>query len=493
MNPERGQDGHCTSCGETIESTARFCPKCGSEISPPSGAESIPSSSPGQPGEPDPNPSSEPEPTAQIPKAGPTDANPTSRNRKRVLALAGALVLVAGAAAALTVVLIKDQGNQPSAVQQGVPAATSTRNYTSFQALYAVLKGSVARIDTVQCDGTPETGTGFAVDAHHIVTADHVLGQAQSLTVTINRSPIPARVTGIDQSGDLALLQTPAAIPGAHIPLGPTDPAIGQQVAALGYPLGGDLTLTEGTVSALKQSLSINSIQLAGLVETDTPLNPGNSGGPLVALDGMARGIVDASNNQANNVGYALGPGFARTEVQSWIASPESHPLPLCGSSGQSSAQAAALPGEQGAASQLAGLLQQSANARTTVVAATQAVTACADPASQISQMQQAIDLRQGVLNSLGQVQVGSIPNGSTMISDLTTALQASSQADQDFIAWMNDVEGAGCPVPTTSDSNYQAASNASSTATTAKDAFVALWNPVAQQFGLTQFAQSDL
>ncbi len=107
--------------------------------------------------------------------------------------------------------------------------------------------------------------------------------------------------------------------------------------------------------------------------------------------------------------------------------------------------------------------------------------------------MQQTIALRQEVLNNLGEVQVGSLPNGSTMINDLTTALQNSSQADQDFIAWMNDVEGAGCPVPTTSDSNYQAASNASSTATTAKDAFVAMWNPIAQEFGLTQFAQSDL
>jgi hypothetical protein len=88
--------------------------------------------------------------------------------------------------------------------------------------------------------------------------------------------------------------------------------------------------MTQGSVSALEQSILVNNTQLAGLVQTDTALNPGNSGGPLLGLDGRASGIVDALNTQANATGYAISPKYATSEVDHWLVSPESHPLPLC-------------------------------------------------------------------------------------------------------------------------------------------------------------------
>jgi len=71
--------------------------------------------------------------------------------------------------------------------------------------------------------------------------------------------------------------------------------------------------------------------------------------------------------------------------------------------------------------------------------------------------------------------------------------LKASDQADQDFVRWMHDIEGSSCPYVSSSDSNYQGATSASAQADGAKQALLSLWNPVAAQFGLTQYTAGQI
>jgi len=243
-----------------------------------------------------------------------------------VVALVVTVVVVAAAATGVTVFLTRSK----AAPQAGPGAGTAPANYASFEAEYPATKGAIARINTIGCNGSAYVGTGFAIDAHHIVTAGHVVEGSSTMTVTLDGNPVPTQIVGLDASGDVALLASDSALPGPYIPLADSAPGVGERVAAIGFPLGAGLTLTQGSVSALGQDLTVNNNQLAGLVQTDTALNPGNSGGPLIALDGTARGIVDALNTKANATGYAIAPQYAHAEVQRWIATPESHPLPLC-------------------------------------------------------------------------------------------------------------------------------------------------------------------
>lgn len=236
------------------------------------------------------------------------------------------IIVVAAAATGVTAFLTRSQATP----QAGARGGAAPASYASFEAEYPATKGAIARINTIGCNGSPSVGTGFAIDAHHIVTAGHVIEGANTMTVTLDGNPVPARIVGLDSSGDVALLQSDSPLPAPYIPLGDSAPGVGERVAAIGFPLGAGLTLTQGSVSAVGQNITVNNNQLAGLVQTDTALNPGNSGGPLIALDGTARGIVDALNTQANATGYAIGPQYAHAEVQRWIAAPESHPLPLC-------------------------------------------------------------------------------------------------------------------------------------------------------------------
>jgi hypothetical protein len=145
-------------------------------------------------------------------------------------------------------------------------------------------------------------------------------------------------------------------------------------------------------------------------------------------------------------------------------------------------------------ASAIDSALRQSANARRTVVTATQSVSNCtAGPASELSAMKGGISSRESALRQLGAIAPTGLPNRATLVGDLNSVLQASDQADQGFVRWMGDIEGSSCPYASSSDSNYQAATSASAQADGAKRAFLALWNPVAAQFGLTQYTAGQI
>jgi len=329
-----GSSGFCPQCGEARDSESLFCPKCGADQSARSGGDAqqtppvIPATDPPSPAVGTPMTSS----TQSHPPTAPP--GPTSKRNRRlnpILATVGAAVLVVAAVG--TTIAVTRHGSSPTAQSGSHSLASSPpKNYASFEIEYASLKNAIVRINSVGCDGNNYVGSGFVIDAHHIVTAGHVVEGSRSITVTIGGNPEPTEIIGLDTSGDVVLLHSDGAIPGSYIPLSSDDPPVGDRVAAIGFPLGGGLTMTQGSVSALEQSILVNNTQLAGLVQTDTALNPGNSGGPLLGLDGRASGIVDALNTQANATGYAISPKYALTEVDHWLVSPESHPLPLCAS-----------------------------------------------------------------------------------------------------------------------------------------------------------------
>lgn len=148
-------------------------------------------------------------------------------NRKRVavvFAVVG-VVVVAGVAVALTTVL---KGKNPTNSRKAVPTAVSS--YSSFEAEYGSVKHSIAEIKTSGCDGNDYVGSGFVIDAHHIVTAAHVVEGSQTMSVTVASNPVPTQIIGLDQSGDLALLHSDTALSGPYIPLGSQDPEVGERV-----------------------------------------------------------------------------------------------------------------------------------------------------------------------------------------------------------------------------------------------------------------------
>jgi hypothetical protein len=79
------------------------------------------------------------------------------------------------------------------------------------------------------------------------------------------------------------------------------------------------------------------------------------------------------------------------------------------------------------------------------------------------------------------------------MLSDLTGAWQASQQVDQDYAQWADDENTQGCTSQDYTDPSYQAAGSPNQEATSDKTAFVALWNPIAQKYGLSTYSQGEI
>jgi serine/threonine protein kinase len=156
------------------------------------------------------------------------------------------------------------------------------------------------------------------------------------------------------------------------------------------------------------------------------------------------------------------------------------------GASTSSSANTAAQPGAT-AMTTLSSYLAQSAAVRPTVQNAINGVQACSEsPASAEATIQQAINTRQNILHGLQTLDVSGLPNGTQLVSTLTTAMQNSLDADNDYHAWMADLVSSGnsCGSNPNQDTNYVNGGNASAAATTSKNAFLAIWNPMAPQYG---------
>jgi hypothetical protein len=141
--------------------------------------------------------------------------------------------------------------------------------------------------------------------------------------------------------------------------------------------------------------------------------------------------------------------------------------------------------------------LSQSASARPEVQNAISGVENCTlSPADGENALGQAIATRQNAVSGLQGLDVSQVPNGAQMVSLLTQALTASIAADNDYKSWMQDFQAAGAPcgaTAATTDANYSAGNTASASASSAKSGFLALWNPIAPNYGQPTYTQDQL
>jgi hypothetical protein len=139
--------------------------------------------------------------------------------------------------------------------------------------------------------------------------------------------------------------------------------------------------------------------------------------------------------------------------------------------------------------------IRRSVSARSTVVTATEGVGACTmAPSKGISLMNQAIGQRRTVITRLGTLPVTAVPSGQRLLADFKQVLQQSIRADQGFVGWMRHIQNSGtCPVNTTTDASYQAGLRASRQASSVKNSFLGLWNPLASRFGQPRYRASQI
>jgi S1-C subfamily serine protease len=169
-------------------------------------------------------------------------------------------------------------------------------------------------------------GSGLIFDQGGLIlTNAHVVSGQQSITVTLDDgTTVPAEVVGTDPIFDVAVLRIPkpstGTLPVAR--LGDSERIrVGEDVIAIGNPLGLDQTLTRGVISAINRILPETPFSLLEpLIQTDAPINPGSSGGPLLNLCGEVIGINTAVMTDAQNIAFAIPINLVRTMLQPLIS-----------------------------------------------------------------------------------------------------------------------------------------------------------------------------
>ncbi len=157
-------------------------------------------------------------------------------------------------------------------------------------------------------------GSGVIIEKEgQVLTNAHVVDGAASLSVTLDSGDrVAARIIGLDAVLDVALLriETKSVLPAARLG-DSTSLKVGDEVVAIGNPIGLDQTMTRGIVSGLNRVLPGVSDQ--PMIQTDAPINPGNSGGPLVDRCGHVVGINTFISEDAQSIGFAIPVNAVKT------------------------------------------------------------------------------------------------------------------------------------------------------------------------------------
>ncbi|NJL25189.1 MAG: trypsin-like serine protease [Calothrix sp. SM1_5_4] len=162
---------------------------------------------------------------------------------------------------------------------------------------------------------------GYVVTNSHVVrmagrNADEIMVK---LNGEENSKGHPARIIGVDEVTDVALLKLDSPPPGLkQVPLGDSDKTkVGELVLAIGNPYGHTNSVTQGIVSALGRSLEGAR---AEFMQTSASINPGNSGGPLINMDGEVIGINTAIDPRAQGIGFAIPINGAKNVIEQLAA-----------------------------------------------------------------------------------------------------------------------------------------------------------------------------
>lgn len=221
-----------------------------------------------------------------------------------------------------------------------VSVAPGRRVLTAGEVYDKVAPSTVTIIGIYEENYSVGTGVIFSADGY-IVTNYHVIAGCLECEVWVTDaygvdSTYPARFVGGDDDKDLAVLKIEAKnLPAAEFGVS-SDLSVGDKVYAIGNPLGTELrsTFTDGIVSAVDRSVDVDGVTMT-LIQTNTALNSGNSGGPLINAYGQVIGIntikMMSGYDTIEGLGFAIPSSLAERWVKDILATGEVRPTPILG------------------------------------------------------------------------------------------------------------------------------------------------------------------
>ncbi len=210
----------------------------------------------------------------------------------------------------------------PKTIREPAPARPKTKNASEgIESLTAKVQSSVVTISSTARDGSQGgVGTGFVIDASGLIaTCLHVIGEGRSISIQLGEGK-QLEMIGVhawDRKLDLAIIRVKSGgLPALSLGDSSTQ-AQGASVIAVGNPLGLRHSVVQGVISAKRELDGQEMLQLA------IPVEPGNSGGPVIDREGRVQGILSMKSALSPNLGFAIPINALKTLLE------KPNPVPL--------------------------------------------------------------------------------------------------------------------------------------------------------------------
>jgi hypothetical protein len=181
------------------------------------------------------------------------------------------------------------------------------------------------RFEVARCGGAGAIGSGFELSPSLVATAAHVVEDGQVIRVIQGTTSTAGTIVGIDPGADVALIETTTPLSGHAFIFSDSDPRVGDQIAAIGFPRGEPLAFNTGTVNGVGRKSVIDGVLRHDLLEMDAAITHGNSGGPVIRSDGAVVGLVESEpGNGDQGRRMAVSSAIASPLIDAWTEQP--HP-----------------------------------------------------------------------------------------------------------------------------------------------------------------------
>ncbi|ERG96925.1 S1C family serine protease [Haloquadratum walsbyi] len=242
--------------------------------------------------------------------------------RRRLLTLTGAALLGGLAGCNTQTQTQSDTQATSTSMSSDLSADTNLRDQdtadTATNPYGEVYNETIDSVVLVRPEGprTRGQGTGFLYNDNHVITNAHVVGEATTADVRFSQGEWrTGSVVGSDPHSDLAAIAVdspPESV--SPIPFIDTPATIGQEVVAIGNPFDLSGTVTSGIVSGVNRSIPApTGFTIPDAIQTDAAVNPGNSGGPLMSLDGQVVAVINSGGG--DNIAFGISAALTQRVI----------------------------------------------------------------------------------------------------------------------------------------------------------------------------------
>ena len=242
--------------------------------------------------------------------------------RRRLLGLTGAALLGGLAGCNTQTQVQSDTQTTSTSMSDDLSAETTLREQdeadTATNPYGEVYHDTIDSVVLVQPEGPRARGqgTGFLYNTTHVITNAHVTGEATTADIRFSQGEWrTGSIVGTDPHSDLAAIAVDSPPESASpIPFIDGPATIGQRVVAIGNPFNLSGTVTSGIVSGVNRSIPApTGFTIPDAIQTDAAVNPGNSGGPLMSLDGQVVAVINSGGG--DNIAFGISAALTQRVI----------------------------------------------------------------------------------------------------------------------------------------------------------------------------------